>query len=43
MIRPESMKEKVMAEIGTVQATGGKHVWLTLGWAKSKRNLVWRS
>lgn len=28
MIRPESMKDKVMSEIGTVQAAGGKHVWI---------------
>lgn len=28
MIRPESMKEKVMTEIGSVQAVGGKHEWI---------------
>ncbi len=28
MIRPESMKDKVMSEIGSVQAAGGKHVWI---------------
>jgi predicted AlkP superfamily pyrophosphatase or phosphodiesterase len=29
MIRPESMKEKVMTEIGSVQSSGGKHAWIT--------------
>ena len=28
MVRPESMKEKVMSEIGSVQSVGGKHVWV---------------
>ena len=28
MIRPESIKEKVMTEIGSVEAAGGKHVWI---------------
>jgi len=28
MIRPESMKTKVMTEIGTVETNGGKHVWI---------------
>ncbi|HQS51443.1 MAG TPA: alkaline phosphatase family protein [Daejeonella sp.] len=28
MIRPESMKEKVMTEIGSVESVGGKHVWI---------------
>jgi predicted AlkP superfamily pyrophosphatase or phosphodiesterase len=28
LIRPESLKEKIMTEIGTVQSVGGKHVWV---------------
>lgn len=28
LIRPESLKDKIMAEIGTVASVGGKHVWV---------------
>jgi len=29
MIRPESMQEKVMTEIGTIESAGNKHIWIT--------------